>query len=498
MSRISKILVANRGEIALRVMRACRELGIAPVAVFSRADRAARHVRYADEAYKIGPAPSTESYLRIDRMVGAAKESNCQAIHPGYGFLAENPDFPRACAEAGLIFIGPSEEAMRKVGDKTRAKKLAEEAGVPTIPGTSDAIGELFQASRAADEVGYPVLLKAAAGGGGKGVRVVSHPDQLAPIYDRARSEAAAAFNNPGIYLEKFITAPRHIEIQVLVESDGRAVHLNERECSVQRRYQKLIEEAPSPAVDEKLRREMGEAALRFARAVGYTNAGTVEFLLDQSGKFYFCEMNARLQVEHPVTELLTGVDIVKEQIRIAEGSPTSFTREDIGSRGWAIECRIYAEDPLTFLPSTGKIIEMIEPSGPGIRLESGISEGEEVTIHYDPLVAKLAAWGSDRQEAIARMERALKEYVIIGIRTTIPFHLRILRHPRFLSGHYHTAITEGLEKERPGGRIAAAALAAALAAEGEQRVKLGGSPDGMKRWRLAGRVDEGIRRRSW
>ena len=498
MTRLDKVLVANRGEIALRVMRACREAGIATVAVYSRPDRAARHVRYADEACEIGPAPAGESYLRPDRIVEAALSAGARAVHPGYGFLAENPRLPRACAEAGLVFIGPSPEVMERVGDKTRARRLAAEAGVPVIPGMSEPISDPGEAARAAAEAGYPVLLKAAGGGGGKGMRVVSSPEELAEAYRRAASEAQAAFHNSDIYLEKFIDRPRHVEFQILADSRGGAVHLNERECSVQRRYQKLVEEAPSPAVDDSLRAEMGEAALRVARTVGYTSAGTVEFLLAPSGEFYFCEMNARLQVEHPLTELVTGVDIVREQLRIAAGEALSLRQEEIRSRGWAIECRIYAEDPDTFLPSTGRILDMVEPSGPGVRLESGVGEGEEISMHYDPMVAKLLAWGRDRPEAVARLRRALGEYVVTGIKTAIPTLLRVLDDPRFLSGKYDTSLIANLGPAPAGDDIEAAALAAAVFVAASRRVSLGGAGEGMKRWRLAGRANEGIRRRDW
>jgi len=438
-----KILIANRGEIAVRVIRACREMGIGSVAVYSDADRAALHVRLADEAYPIGPAPSAQSYLNGDRIIETAKTARAEAIHPGYGFLSENPEFALRCEQGGLIFIGPSSQAIRAMGGKTAARSLATQAKVPVVPGTTRDLTDQEVLS-AAKEIGLPVLIKASAGGGGKGMRIASTEGDLAGAIRTARSEASSSFGNPAIYVERYLAGARHIEIQILGDGKGHVVHLGERDCSIQRRHQKVIEEAPSPFVDPDLRRRMGEAAVKLAKAAGYTNAGTVEFLVDSARNFYFLELNARLQVEHPVTEMVTGLDLVKEQIRIAAGEPLSVRQEEIQFRGHAIECRIYAEDPFSnFMPSPGRIQTLRSPSGPGIRIDSGIYEGCEVPIHYDPLVSKLIAWGRDRNEAIRRMQRALAEYVILGVKTTIPFHRRILNDPQVLAGQIHTQFLE-------------------------------------------------------
>jgi len=428
-----KILIANRGEIAVRLLRACRELGIASVAVYSDVDRASLHVRLADEAYPIGPAPSRESYLRIDKLLDVARRARCDALHPGYGFLAENPALPRACRDAGITFIGPTAEAMEQLGSKTSARHLAHDAGVPTVPGTLDPIADLDRAREIAGEVGYPALLKAVAGGGGKGMRLVAADAELPAAWRDASSEALNAFADGRLYLEKFLPRARHIEIQVLADLHGNIVYLGERECSIQRRHQKVIEEAPSPVVNAALRRAMGEAAVRLARAGGYTNAGTLEFLVDDDRNFYFLEMNTRLQVEHPVTEMVTGLDLAKLQIHVAAGEPLPFTQADVSLRGHAVECRVYAEDPdNNFFPSPGKILARRIPAGPGIRLDDGVYPGWVVPTEYDPLLGKLIAWGSSRDEAIARMRRALEEYYVSGIKTNIALFRRILDDAEF------------------------------------------------------------------
>lgn len=445
-----KILIANRGEIAIRVIRACRELGIANAAVFSEADRSSLHVRYADEAYCVGPAPSSQSYLNMDAILEAARRCGAEAIHPGYGFLAENAEFARRCEAAGIVFIGPPSGAIRALGSKTSGRRLATSSGVPVVPGAiqdlSDAEVEVWVA-----EIGLPVVIKAAAGGGGKGMRVVRERADLASAIRAARSEAASAFGDSAIYVEKYLSAPRHVEMQILADRHGHTIYLGERECSVQRRHQKVIEEAPSPIVDEPLRRRMGEAAVRLARAAGYVNAGTMEFLVDADRNFYFLEANTRLQVEHPVTEMVTGLDLVKAQIRIAAGERLPYGQEDVSIRGSAIECRIYAEDPFqNFVPSPGRITGLREPGGGGVRLESGVYEGYEVPVHYDPLIAKLITWGRDRLEAAQRMRRALMEYSIHGIKTTIPFHQRVMADPEFLKGEIDTTYIDRRFAGRP------------------------------------------------
>lgn len=467
----SKILIANRGEIAVRVLRGCRELGIQTVGVFSEADRSALHVRLADEAYPIGPAASRESYLRVDKLIDVAKKSGCDAVHPGYGFLAENPALPRACADAGITFIGPPAEAMESLGSKTAGKQLARRAGVPTVPGTNDAIENPEEAQSLARSMGYPVLLKAVAGGGGKGMRIVPNDAAFAGAWRDAASEALNAFGDPRVFLEKYLVGPRHIEIQVFADAHGRVVSLGERECSVQRRHQKVIEEAPSPVVTPEVRRKMGEAAVRLARAGGYVNAGTVEFLVDADLNFYFLEVNTRLQVEHPVTEQVTGLDLVKLQIAIAAGHRLPFAWESIAPRGHAMEVRLYAEDPdNNFFPSPGKIIARHAPTGPGIRVDEGVYEGYTVPMEYDPLLSKLIAWGNSREETIARLRRALDEYTITGIRTNVSLFRRILGEPEFLRGEIHTSwLDELLARPRPPavapreGTEEAAVIAAAL-----------------------------------
>jgi len=440
-----KILIANRGEIAVRIIRACQELGIHTVAVYSEADAAALHARLADESVLIGPPAPAESYLRNDRMLEAARQTGCQAIHPGYGFLAENADFAAAVAEAGLIFIGPGAEVIRLMGSKTSARAVMAAAGVPVVPG--------YQASNkdedllaAASEIGFPLLVKATAGGGGKGMRIVHAPTELAAALQSARREALHAFGDDQVYLEKYLTNPRHIEFQILGDTHGQVVHLFERECSVQRRHQKIIEETPSPLLigDEALRQRMGEAAVAAAQAVNYVNAGTLEFLVDAAHNFYFLEMNTRLQVEHPITELVTGLDLVKWQLRIAAGESLPFSQADLSQRGHAIECRLYAEDPTNnFLPVTGRVLRLVEPAGPGVRVDSSLTPGDEVTPHYDPLLAKLIALGEDRQEATRKMAWALSQYVILGITTNLPFLRDLVAHEAFQRGETTTDFVE-------------------------------------------------------
>jgi acetyl-CoA carboxylase biotin carboxylase subunit len=429
-----KILIANRGEIAVRVIRACRELGIASVAIYSDPDRKALHVLKADEAYSVGPAAASESYLNICRILEIANQCGADAIHPGYGFLSENAQFARACADAGVKFIGPPASAIEIMGSKTRARQQMEAAGVPFVPGTSRGVASTDEALQKAAQLGYPVMLKAAAGGGGKGMRRVENAGEMASSLVAAQSEALRAFGNDEVYLEKAITNPRHIEIQVLADEHGTCLHLGERECSIQRRHQKVLEESPSPAVGAEMRERMGEIAVKAAKAVGYTNAGTIEFLADADGNFYFLEMNTRLQVEHPVTEMVYGVDLAQLQIRIAAGEKLSFSQQEVQPRGHAIECRIYAEDE-NYFPSPGKITALSEPAGPGIRLDSGIYEGWEVPVAYDPLLAKLVGYGENREQAIARLRRAVGEYVIGGVSNNLPLFCRILSDSAFAAG---------------------------------------------------------------
>jgi acetyl-CoA carboxylase, biotin carboxylase subunit len=466
-----KVLVANRGEIAVRIIRACRDLGISPVAVFSEVDRPALHVRLADEAYLLGPAPVSESYLAIDKVIDAARRAGADAIHPGYGFLSENPRFADACAEAGITFVGPSAESMRLMGSKTGARSVLKRSGVPIVLGTYRALSSIDEAREEARRIGYPLMLKAAAGGGGKGMRMVTRESRLAEDFAAASSEALRSFGDASVYLEKYIARPRHIEIQVLADRHGNTVCLGERECSIQRRHQKVLEECPSPLVDEAMRRAMGQAALSVTRAANYVNAGTVEFLVDDDKNFFFLEMNTRLQVEHPVTELVTGFDLVREQLRIAVGEPLSMRQDEVQLRGWAVECRIYAEDPEhNFLPSPGLIRRLVEPKGPWVRLDSGVYQGWEVPVHYDPLLAKLVSYGPDRLQAIARMRRAIGEYRIEGIRTNLEFFGRLLRDPEFLSGNLSTSFVEEFQQRHGAGcegdaaATGARAIAAALA----------------------------------
>ncbi len=499
-----KILIANRGEIALRVLRACHELRISGVAVFSDSDRKAPHVRLADEAYAIGPAPSRESYLCIEKIIKVAKRAACDALHPGYGFLAENPALARACADAGIKFIGPSPEAMERLGSKTAARQLAARAGVPTLPGAKESVASATDAAQIAQSIGYPVVLKAVAGGGGKGMRVVASANEMDAAWRDAGSEALNAFGDANLYLEKYLERPRHIEIQFFGDEHGHVVHLGERECSVQRRHQKVVEEAPSPAVTSELRRAMGEAAVRLAREAGYANAGTVEFLLDESGRFYFLEVNARLQVEHPVAELVTGLDLVKLQLRVAAGEPLPLAQSEVVLRGHAIECRIYAEDPENhFFPSPGKILTRTLPAGPGIRLDDGVYPGWQVSSEYDPLLGKLIAWGADRGEAIARMRRALDEYFVTGIRTNTQLFRRILADAEFQRGEIHTRWLD----ERLGSLLAPpaseaahdrdledAAIVAAIAWQLRTRDVAGKAPaqaESASRWKMEARREQ-------
>jgi acetyl-CoA carboxylase biotin carboxylase subunit len=448
MNTIQKVLIANRGEIARRVIRACHALGLKTVAVYSDADRYALHTREADEAYPLGPPPPIHSYLRIDRIIEIAKESGCHAIHPGYGFLAENPDFAQAAEEAGLVFVGPTAQSIRLLGDKRAARRLAQSLGIPTLPGTLDHIADVHEAKRIAERLGYPVLLKAAAGGGGKGMRIVRSAEELESALERAMSEAYTAFGDPSVFLEKFIPRAKHIEVQILADGHGNIVHLFERECSVQRRHQKLIEESPAPLLPESERARLCEAAVQLARAARYRSAGTVEFLYDlDQGRFYFLEVNTRLQVEHPVTEMRTGIDLVKEQLRIADGATLSFSQSEICPRGHALELRLCAEDPQNdFAPSLGKIVEVRFPHGAHIRVDHGVQRGDRIWPYYDALLAKLIVWGEDRQQALERALNALDETFILGVRTTVGFHRRALEHPEFRAGSYST---DFVHKER-------------------------------------------------
>jgi len=435
-----KVLIANRGEIALRIIRACRELDIATVAVFSEADRDALHVRAADEAVCVGPAPTAKSYLNIPNIISAAELTGVDAIHPGYGFLAENARFAEICESCGITFIGPSPAAIERMGDKATARKTMIAAGVPVVPGSPDVIRDMENAQRVAEDIGYPVLIKASAGGGGKGMRIAQNAKELLKSLQAAQAEAQAAFGNPEVYLEKYVEEPRHIEFQILADKHGHVVHLGERDCSMQRRNQKLLEESPSTALTPGLRAEMGSAAVKAALAAGYSNAGTIEFLLDKHGRYYFIEMNTRIQVEHPVTELVTGIDLVKEQIRLAAGAELGFSQADIIPHGWAIECRINAENPdKNFMPSPGTIELYHVPGGPGVRVDSAAYQGYSIPPYYDSMVGKLIVWGASREEAIQRMKRALEEFVIEGISTTIPFHLKVLDNAFFRRGEVYT-----------------------------------------------------------
>ncbi len=441
----SKVLVANRGEIAVRIIRACRELGIGTVAVFSEVDRNALHVRYADEAYLIGPAPSRESYLRADKIFEVAKKSGADAIHPGYGFLAEREDFAAKCADLGITFIGPKPSSIAAMGDKGKARATVIKAGIPVVPGT-EAVGNMTDDDLlgTAPSIGFPLLIKATAGGGGKGMREVKNLEEMPTLLASARREAESSFGDGNVYLEKLVEGARHIEFQIMADSFGNVIHLGERECSIQRRHQKLLEESPSSFLDDDLREKMGSIAVKSAQAVDYVNAGTIEFLVDKERNFYFLEMNTRLQVEHPITEMVTGVDIVAEQLRIARGRQLSYTQEQIKQNGHAIECRINAEDPFNnFMPSTGRITHSLLPTGPGVRIDTGVFPGFEITPFYDPMIAKLIVWGETRGQAILRMRRALEEYRIVGVRTNIPFHQTLMDSHRFMGGQFDTRFVE-------------------------------------------------------
>ncbi|MFC0214205.1 acetyl-CoA carboxylase biotin carboxylase subunit [Paenibacillus chartarius] len=442
--KFHKILIANRGEIAVRIVRACRELGIETVAVYSEADREALHVRLADEAYCIGPTLSKESYLNFTNIMSVALLTESDAIHPGYGFLSENPDFAEICESCNVTFIGPSADAITKMGDKSVAKQTMKAAMVPVIPGSEGLVETVEDAVSIARDIGYPVIIKATAGGGGKGIRIAEDEETLIQQITVAQQEAQANFGNAGVYLEKYLTGMKHVEIQIIADKHGNVVHLGERDCSVQRRRQKLVEEAPCPVLTPETRRQMGEAAVRAAKAVNYSGAGTLEFLLGPDGKFYFMEMNTRIQVEHPVTEMITGIDLIKEMIRVAEGEPLSFTQEDVEINGWAIECRVNAEDPnRNFMPSPGQVKFYLPPGGYGVRVDSAVYPGYTISPHYDSMVAKLIVWGPTREEAIARMKRALGEFAIEGVHTTIPFHLKLLEHRKFLAGTHDIKFLE-------------------------------------------------------
>lgn len=490
-----KVLIANRGEIAVRIIRVCREMGIAPVAVYSEADRKALHVRLAEEAYFIGESMPSQSYLNIERIIEVAKKSKAEALHPGYGFLAENPELVRACEKENIVFIGPPSEPMETMGSKTASRKAMSKAGVPIIPGTLESLKDKKDLQEKAEKIGFPLMLKASAGGGGKGLRLVHRRGDLISFYELARSEAQSSFNDPSIYIEKYLEEPHHIEIQILADNFGRVVYLGERECSVQRRYQKVLEETPSPFINDEIREEMGRIAVKAAAAVDYRNAGTVEFVVDKNKNFYFLEMNTRLQVEHPITEMVTGIDLTKCQLEIAAGLPLKFRQEDIKPQGFALECRIYAEDPDNdFMPSPGKIVHLRAPSGGlGVRDDNGVYEGYEVPMEYDPLLSKLVSWGRTREEAIHRMLRALSEYQVYGIKTTIPFFKRILLHPKFFAGDYNTHFIANLEKEQDGAKLEekeVALIAAGIKSYTER--KAGAAPVSQKKgshWKFQGRL---------
>jgi acetyl-CoA carboxylase biotin carboxylase subunit len=495
-----KVLIANRGEIAVRVIRACREMGYPTVAVYSEPDRSALHVVYADQAMPIGPAPSRESYLRIDRILDAAKKSGADAVHPGYGFLAENAEFARACRDAGLIFIGPSPESIEAMGSKTESRQRMQAAGVPVVPGLTEPVKSFDEIAAFAKEAGFPIMIKASAGGGGKGMRLVEREEDLRSSYDRVTSEAESFFGDGSVYAEKFITAPRHIEVQIVGDQHGNIVHVGERECTLQRRHQKVVEEAPSPVVDAELRERLGAMAVKAAAAVNYYSTGTIECLMGPDREFYFLEMNTRLQVEHPVTEMVWGVDLVKEQLRIAQGEKLSFTQADLKPLGHAIECRVYAEDPAhKFAPSPGLIRYINLPQGPGVRNDQGVYAGYTVPVFYDPMLSKLIVHGKTRDEAIARMRRALDEYRVDGIMTTIPFFTFIMNNPDFIAANFDTGYIDRIlpHLDFGGGAAsaqeidAAIAAAAILAFEESQNVKL--PEDAPSRWRETGRV-EGLR----
>ncbi|HLC29901.1 MAG TPA: acetyl-CoA carboxylase biotin carboxylase subunit [Dehalococcoidia bacterium] len=497
---MKKILVANRGEIALRILRACREMDIQSVAVYSEPDRTALHVRYADEAYLLGPGPSRDSYLNIPKIIEIAKKSGAEAIHPGYGFLAENAGFAEACESAGIIFIGPTPHSIRLLGDKAQARQTMQEVGIPLVPGT-DLVRSAESAHTLASEIGYPVLIKAAGGGGGRGIREVRTSEELENAFHVASDEALQAFGDAGVYIEKYLQSIRHIEVQFIADTFGNVVALGERECSIQRRHQKIIEEAPSTAVDAELRARMMETATKAAQVANYRGAGTVEFLVDQDLNFYFLEVNTRLQVEHPVTELITGLDLVRDQVLVASGQPLPYRQEDVRFRGWAIECRITAEDPYNnFLPSTGHIRTVQEPSGPGVRVDSSLYDDLEVSHYYDSLLAKVCVWGEDRAQAIQRMRRALREYVIVGVHTNLPLHQHIMEDTNFQLGRLHTAFLDQIAqsfRESSTQRERIAVLGAALLAHLKGQPKPFDAPQpvagGRSRWATAFRPNQRV-----
>jgi len=494
--KINKILIANRGEIALRILRACKEMNVRSAVVYSDVDRTSLHVLFAEEAYPIGAPSSSESYLRIDKIIEVAKIAGVDAIHPGYGFLSENAEFAEAVVDNNMIFIGPSPEAINILGDKTKAKSLALSCGVNSVPGSAKPIKSLKSASEIANEIGFPVLLKAASGGGGKGMRIVKESSAMEEMFRIASSEAESSFGDPRVFIEKYISHPHHIEFQILADAHGNTVHLGDRECSVQRRYQKIIEESPSPFIRDDLRSKMGENAVEIMIAAKYTGAGTVEFLVSSDMSYYFLEVNTRLQVEHTITEMRTGIDLVKEQIRIAEGKELSFTQEDILFAGHAIECRITSEDTSNdFLPVTGRIRSLTEPGGPGIRIDSGVRQGSEMSAYYDPLMSKLVVWGRNRSESIARCHRALSEYVISGLPTSIPFCKKVLNSKKFLDGNYDTTLTDSLMKNNTSEDHDNARTAAAIGATTYKinsklkNISNGNSTDGItSAWKRSGR----------
>jgi acetyl-CoA carboxylase biotin carboxylase subunit len=498
-----KLLVANRGEIALRVLRSCRDLGISGVAVYSEVDRDSLHVRHADEAHLIGPGPASESYLNAAKILEVAKKARVDAIHPGYGFLAENADFAQACRENGITFVGPSPESIRLLGDKVKARRLMSEAGLPVVPGSKE-LATTGMATLAATRIGYPLLVKAAAGGGGKGIRAVHRAEELPIALDVASREAGSAFGDGALYLEKFLEAVRHVEVQIIADHHENVVALGERECSIQRRYQKMIEESPSTAVDDALRERLMEMAVRAGKAADYANVGTIEFLLDEEGNPSFLEANTRLQVEHPVTELVTGVDLVADQLLVAEGEPLPYRQEDIRMRGWAIECRIAAEDPFNeFFPSVGRVSFVSEPGGPGVRVDSSLYDGANIPEYYDPLIAKLSVRGRDRAEAIRRMRRALQEFEVVGVSTNIPFHLQVMDNVHFIAGTLDTGFVEKhvrLHQQEELENEEIALVAASLLAHSKRKEALNSSAQASSpggRWRFQGRRT-GLRERDW
>ena len=497
----SKVLIANRGEIACRVIRTCRRLGVSTVAVYSEADAQAPHAALADEAYCVGPATARESYLNADAILRVARESGADALHPGYGFLSENAHFARACGEAGITFVGPSPGVIERMGDKVEARAAAIEVGLPLLPGSQDEVSD-DEALSLAEGIGFPVIVKAAAGGGGIGMRVAHSGKELAEVLKGARSLAENAFGSAKVYLERYVEKAAHVEIQVLGDSQGQVIHLNERDCSTQRRHQKVIEETPSPRMTAELRTRMTDAATSLARHIGYTNAGTVEFLVDDAGRFYFLEVNTRLQVEHPVTEMVTGLDLVELQLRVASGEPLPVAQDDIRSKGHAFEARVYSEDPDTLFPTTGVISEMAEPEGPNVRVDSGISVGYEVSPFYDPMLAKIIVWGEDRGEAVARLEQALAGYRLRGLRCNIPLVLDILAHPEFRGGSYTTGVIDAVLAERQSrngnGKEAAAAVAVSLALELRRRAAAQSPSRGESAWRREGRRQLMMSRQQW